>query len=188
MNAPRTVVVSAGTYHLPFNRLSDWIGQWVDNHPDVRVVFQHGPSFPVDGAENHEILPYSELLGLCRTADVVVLQGGAGGVMDMRAIGRIPIVVPRIPIDDEVVDNHQLLFTGEMEHLGIIYRVTTAEALWDRIDEALDGSIPTRADAAEPTPGVAGVARLLDQPPPKLGGSIRFRRQLASAALILRRL
>ncbi|EED6225630.1 glycosyl transferase, partial [Salmonella enterica subsp. enterica serovar Haifa] len=55
MSAP-LVVVSAGTYHLPFDRLSGWVEEWLQRHPDVRLVMQHGPSAPVAGAENVEIL------------------------------------------------------------------------------------------------------------------------------------
>lgn len=182
-----TVVVSAGTYHLPFHRLSEWVQPWADAHPDVRIVMQHGPGTPVRGAENHEILAYDELLALYATADAIVLQGGAGGIMDMRALGRVPIVVPRVPKDDEVVDDHQLLFTEEMAELGLIHRVTSRDALWARLDEAVAGSLVTRVDHAEATPGVDGVSDLLTRPPHKLGARTRFRRQIAAAGQILHR-
>lgn len=187
MNGTKSVVVSAGTYHLPFHRLSAWIQPWADANPAVRIVMQHGPGRPVRGAENHASLPYDELLALYRTADAIVLQGGAGGIMDARALGRLPIVVPRVPNDDEVVDDHQLLFTAEMSELGLIHRVTGQEELWDRLDRALAGSLVTRADHAEATPGVDGVAGLLTQPPRKLGAGTRLRRQLTAANLILHR-
>jgi UDP-N-acetylglucosamine transferase subunit ALG13 len=124
-----TVVVSAGTYHLPFNRLTEWMEPWTARHPDAHVVMQHGPGRPLPGAENHALLPYERLLELCAAADAVVLQGGAGGVMDMRTLHRIPIVVPRVPVDDEVVDDHQLVFTQLAAELGIITRVVTKEEL-----------------------------------------------------------
>lgn len=187
MNDRRTVVVSAGTYHLPFDRLSAWMQPWSDRHPDVRLVVQHGPGIPVRGAENCEILPYEEFLSLCRTAEAIVLQGGAGGIMDMRMLGRVPIVVPRIPVNDEVVDDHQLLFTEEMAGLGLIHRVTTREDLWARLDEAVAGTLTTRVDQAKATPGADGVAGLLTQPPLKLQARVRFRRQVAAAGLILHR-
>ena len=119
------VIVSAGSYHLPFDRLGDWMEPWVGRHADVRVVVQHGPGLPLSGAENHDVLPYGDLLELCRAADAVVLQGGAGGVMDMRAIGRVPVVVPRVPVNDEVVDEHQLIFTDRAEQLGAVHRATS---------------------------------------------------------------
>lgn len=187
MTARKSVVVSVGTYHLPFNRLIDWTQPWVTGHPDVDVFVQHGPSQPVAGAENVEILPYAELLRRCEKADAIVLQGGAGGVMDMRALDRIPIVVPRVPQGHEVVDTHQLLFTAEMEAIGIIHRVTTRAALWERLDDALAGRIPTRSTHAAPTPGVERVTQLLEAPPGKLHVAARIRREIRSVRNILTR-
>ncbi len=169
-----SVIVSAGTYHLPFNRLTERMEPWTKAHPEVHVVMQHGPGKPLGGAENHDVLPYAQLLTLCSDADAVVLQGGAGGVMDMRALRRIPIVVPRVPIDDEVVDDHQLIFTERAAELGIIRRVLTKEQLWSAIDSELAGSRMSQA-VPVPTPGVANLAaRLAELPPPlRLGERAR---------------
>lgn len=170
-----SVVVSAGTYHLPFNRLTEWMEPWTQAHPEVHVVMQHGPGKPLGGAENHEVLPYAQLLTLCSDADAVVLQGGAGGVMDMRALRRIPIVVPRVPVDDEVVDDHQLIFTERAAELGIIRRVLTREQLWSAIDAELAGSRVSQA-APVPTPGVANLAAMLEELPTPLPLGERARR------------
>ncbi len=156
------VVVSAGTYHLPFDRLSAWVEEWLGRNPGTRVVMQHGPSAPVAGAENVEILPYSELLDLCRKADAVVLQGGAGGVMDMRALGIVPIVVPRVPGDGEVVDDHQLVFSAEMAELGIIRRALTPTELSGLLDRSLSGEMAAPGTIA--TPGADAVRSLLERP------------------------
>ena len=172
----KTVVVSAGSYHLPFQRLVDWMAPWVAEHPEVHVVMQHGPSRPLPGAENHEMLPYGELLERCRSADAVVLQGGAGGVMDMRALGRIPVVVPRVPVDDEVVDEHQLIFTERVEALGAVRRATRREDLWRCLDGMLDGSVETRAPTPEATPGAVAASQALASVPPRLAGGVRMRR------------
>jgi UDP-N-acetylglucosamine transferase subunit ALG13 len=184
---PRMVVVSAGSYHLPFDRLRDWMEPWVTRHSDVRVVVQHGPSRPIAGAENHDVLPYHELLELCRTADAVVLQGGAGGVMDMRAIGRVPIVVPRVPVHDEVVDEHQLIFTDRAEKLGAVHRATSREQLWALLEEMLGGRLETHAPTPPPTPGIAVAIDLLAAPPSRIAGRVRMRRMTHSIRMILRR-
>ena len=182
---PPVVVVSAGSYHLPFERLVEWMTPWVESHPGVQVVMQHGPSRPLAGAENHEMLPYDELLERCRTADAIVLQGGAGAVMDMRAIGRIPVVVPRVPVDDEVVDEHQLIFTERVEELGAVRRATTRDELWRYLDGMLDGSVETRAATPEPTPGVVASTLLFRELPAKLRASTRVRRLGRSARAVL---
>lgn len=163
----KTVVVSAGTYHLPFHRLTSWIADWYSDHPEIDLVVQHGPSRPVPGATNHELLPYHELLELCSAADVVVLQGGAGGVMDMQRLGIIPIVVPRVPQDDEVVDDHQLVFTAEMARLGVVHRATTQTELSDLLERALSGAIPVRDVTVLEAPGIRAL-RDLPMPPARL--------------------
>ncbi|WP_226534202.1 glycosyltransferase [Microbacterium paraoxydans] len=177
------VVVSAGTYHLPFDRLSAWAEEWLRENPGVRLVMQHGPSAPVSGAENVEILPYSELLELCRAADAVVLQGGAGGVMDMRALGIVPIVVPRVPGGGEVVDDHQLVFSAEMAGLGIIRRALTAAELARLLDQSLSGEITPPGNIA--TPGADAVRTLLESPIRRAPWYAFIPRSLRSAGAIV---
>ncbi|MDY0907917.1 hypothetical protein [Microbacterium sp. CFBP9034] len=182
------VVVSAGTYHLPFDRLMEWMQRWRDGHPDVRLLVQHGPSRPVDGAQNVALLPYDELLARCADADAVVLQGGAGGVMDMRSLKVIPIIVPRVPGGGEVVDDHQLVFTSEMEKLGIIRRATT----YGELEALLAGALQASPGESRPagrdieTPGARRVRELLDRPVRKLPWPHRVRRLLRSAAALAR--
>lgn len=182
-----TVVVSAGTYHLPFNRLVEWMTPWVAANPSVRVVMQHGPSRILPGAENHEILAYRKFLELCSAADGVVLQGGAGGVMDMREISRIPIVVPRVPHDGEVVDDHQLIFTERALELKAIWRATSQEQLWDYLDKVIAGELLTSAPPPEPTPGVFNISEALHCLPPRLGSGARLSRLFRMASRILLR-
>ena len=182
------VVVSAGTYHLPFDRLMEWMQRWRDANPEVRLLVQHGPSQPVEGADNIALLPYDELLARCADADAVVLQGGAGGVMDMRSLKVVPIVVPRVPGGGEVVDDHQLVFTAEMEKLGVIRRATT----YDELEALLTATLrPSRgmfraAGHDIETPGARQVRELLDRPVRRLPWPNRVRRLLRSAAAVAR--
>ncbi|WBU38833.1 glycosyltransferase [Homoserinibacter sp. YIM 151385] len=179
------VVVSAGTYHLPFTRLIEWVERWTAAHPEARVVVQHGPTRPVAGAENHEILPYSALLELCRAADAVVLQGGAGGIMDLRALGRRPIVVPRVPVDDEVVDDHQLRFAEVADSLGLIHMALAEEELHAALDGVLGGTLPSAVSAEVEVPGIGTVAAMLASPPSALPRRERGRRLRRSVRGIL---
>ncbi|MGY1551425.1 glycosyltransferase [Microbacterium sp. A588] len=184
MTAP-LVVVSAGTYHLPFDRLSQWMQNWLQTTDGVRLVMQHGPSTAVVGAENIEILPYTDLLELCRQADAVVLQGGAGGVMDMRALGIVPIVVPRVPGDGEVVDDHQLVFSAEMESLGVIRRALTSADLNALLDRSLADAHTAAAPQEISTPGADRVRALLEQPIRRAPWGAFIPRLLRSAAAII---
>jgi UDP-N-acetylglucosamine transferase subunit ALG13 len=121
-----TAVVTVGTDHHRFDRLMDWLESWQADHPDaVDWIVQHGASRPMRGATGFAMKSRAEVLELLRTAEVVVTQGGPGGIMDARACGKLPIVVPRLARLDEVVDDHQIAFA---EHLAARRLVVTAQS------------------------------------------------------------
>lgn len=159
---PFSVAVSAGTYHLPFDRLVDWTGSWLALHPEVEAIVQHGTSRPLEGARNFAVIPRHELLDIYSRASALVLQGGAGGVMDARALGRVPIVVPRVPVDDEVVDDHQVLFAQRLEELGLVRVALTEPALHRLLDRAYAATEEAEPATPVATPGVTAVAELLE--------------------------
>lgn len=159
-----SVVASVGTYHHPFDRFVDWLQPWTDDH-HADVVFQHGSTRPIDGAANHTMLAPQDLLEHYRRADVVVLQGGAGGVMDARRAGRIPIVVPRVPVGDEVVDDHQVVLSRRLAEMGLVHVAESREQLHALLDGVADGSVPTRTGTVEPTAGVKAAVSLLSDLP-----------------------
>lgn len=167
-----TLVASVGTYHHPFDRFVDWLEPWTREH-DAAVVFQHGTTRPLPGAQNHEMLSPTLLLEQYRQADAVVLQGGAGGVMDARKAGRIPIVVPRVPAGHEVVDDHQVVLARRLAELGLVHVAETPEELRRLLDGVRNGSTPTRTTSSAPSPGVAEAVRVLSLPHPARGSSRR---------------
>ena len=160
MSETFTVVASVGTYHHPFDRFVEWLEPWTMRNK-ARVVFQHGSTRPMRGSENHELLSPKELLEQYRAADAIVLQGGAGGVMDARKVGRIPIVVPRIPIDQEVVDDHQVILCRRLAELGVVHVAESAADLARLLDGTRSGSVSSRQSKRRPSPGVREAVRLL---------------------------
>jgi UDP-N-acetylglucosamine transferase subunit ALG13 len=192
-----SVVASVGTYHHPFDRFVQWLEPWTtQNHADV--VFQHGCTRPMEQSDNHEMLSHQELLEHYSSADAIVLQGGAGGVMDARKVGRIPIVVPRIPVDHEVVDNHQVILCRRLADLGLVHVAESADELARLLDGVRGGTVNSRVDAGRPSPGVAETVRLLTtRPAPRTTfeqpdlikiRAVRRPRMLAAVAnLLLRR-
>lgn len=165
MSAPFTVVVSVGTYHRPFERLAGWLERWLAT-TDAQLHFQHGATRPVPGAHNHRMLELPELLELYASADVVVLQGGAGGVMDARRAGRVPVVVPRVPVDREVVDDHQVELARRLAALGLVHLAETERSLADLLEGVRRGAVRTRCTRHRPSDGVARAVELLATPPP----------------------
>jgi UDP-N-acetylglucosamine transferase subunit ALG13 len=141
VSAPK-VVVSAGTDIHPFERLMDWVERWIAVDPQRASVWvQHGTSRLPQGAEGAELTSQEEMRRLMSEADIVILQGGPGGMIDAWVCGQRPVVVPRVHDLGEHVDNHQVAFARHM-------------AAQDQIDVAEDeATLHALLDAACAQPG-----------------------------------
>lgn len=160
---PVTLLVSVGTDHHDFSRLIDYVDDWVEGYrreptryggAELRYVVQHGQSRPSRSAANYTILPSGDLLDLMQTASIVVTQGGPGSIVDARACGRIPLVVPRRRYLHEVVDDHQVSFCQVMQTQGDCLVATDLAGLHVLLDRAV--ADPTLL--VKPPPGNAAVA------------------------------
>lgn len=134
--APR-VVVTVGTDHHPFDRLMGWIETWAAANPTVPVLVQRGDSRPPSGLDSVPMLGYDALVGAMALADAVVAQGGPGGIMDARSVGRCPIVVPRRGSLGEHVDDHQVRFCAAMADRGLVRLAESVEELHALLDDAV---------------------------------------------------
>ena len=137
-NEQPKIVVSLGTDHHKFDRLVDWVDDWIDQRDGpVECLIQHGSSRVPRSAKAVERMPRTELLVLYGQADVVLVQGGPGSILDARKVGRIPIAVPRRPELDEVVDGHQKVFTHAMVRQGNAIMAESYSALVEELERAI---------------------------------------------------
>ncbi|MDN5895437.1 MAG: hypothetical protein L0H93_15610 [Nocardioides sp.] len=88
------VAVCLGTDPNHFDRLIGWVsdlarGQWVD------WFVQHGHTPLPERLSGSPMLDPVALAALLEMADVVVTHGGPAMIMEARAAGHVPIVVPR---------------------------------------------------------------------------------------------
>jgi UDP-N-acetylglucosamine transferase subunit ALG13 len=106
------LVVTVGSDHHPFDRLTGWVDSWLaaGGGHRVRAVVQYGTAARPQHAEAHDFVPHEQLMELLETADVVVMQGGPMGIVESRRSGRVPIAIPRLHRLGEVVDDHQVDF------------------------------------------------------------------------------
>lgn len=131
-------MVTVGTDHHRFDRLMDWLESWQAEHPDaIHWIVQHGASRPMRGADNFAMRPRPELLELLRAAELVITQGGPGGITDARECGKLPIVVPRLARLDEVVDDHQISFAKQLAATGKVISAQTEAELHAELDRAV---------------------------------------------------
>lgn len=142
-----TVLVTLGTDHHRFERLMDWVEAWLaQDSPPVRVVVQHGSSRLPAGAEGFSLCSRDELLAIIATASLVVTQGGPGGIMDSRDCGIIPIVVPRLAVYDEAVDDHQVAFTRHMARAGLVVAAFDQHELHSALNRGVADPMAMRID------------------------------------------
>lgn len=133
------------------------------------------------------MLPHADLLASYASASAVVVQGGAGGAMDAVALGVVPIMVPRVPELDEVVDRHQVVFARELARLGVVHLAEDRATLCGLLDQAVRGALITRSSADFSTPGSQAVSRALSALPVPQPSRVRRRRLLRASRLVVDR-
>lgn len=156
-------MVSVGTDHHRFDRLVGWMDGWAARHPDVRVVIQRGGAPDTAHAESAPLIPYDELRALLAEATAVVSHGGPSTVMDARAAGRVPVVVPRDPAHGEHVDGHQIRFSHHLSRYGLATVATTRDELEAAVEAVLADPHRFAVPAAlADLPGVVAFGQVVD--------------------------
>ena len=156
------VLVTVGTDHHPFDRLVGWVDRWERPAP-VRVVVQYGTAIAPHSGDGTPFLSPDEFASLLDAADAVVCSGGPGAIMEARAAGLRPIVVPRRASLGEHVDDHQRAFADFMAGRDLVTLVDDEPALHRALDafarESRTFHIPRFDDEAD---GVARIGGLID--------------------------
>lgn len=156
-----SVLVTYGTDHHRFDRLSRWIEDWLAARPGVRCAAQEGSSRPPRGAVALGIVAREELLAHMHRATVVVGQAGPGTVIDAHQCGVLPLLVPRLPGLDEVVDDHQVAFARAMAGSGRALVAESAVELWELLDAVV--ADPTMVRTPVASADLVAVGRRLAQ-------------------------
>lgn len=152
------IVVSLGTDHHPFPRLVEWLDQALEQLPEVSCLLQHGFTRPSERAMNTHRMPRTELLEMYHSAQVVIVQGGPGSILDARLTGHIPLAVPRLAHLGEVVDDHQVAFTRRMVEDGEARLVEGPEELLTAIKAMMARPSEFRTEPRIPQPELASQA------------------------------
>jgi len=150
MAATADVLVTVGTDHHPFDRLVGWIDTWATLHPATKSLVQRGTSTAPEGCRSVEYLPFEGLRRAIDGASVVISHGGPATIMDVRAAGRLPVVVPRRPDLGEHVDAHQVRFCRWMAGRGQVLLAEDEATLHRLLDDALASPASVRIDPHDP--------------------------------------
>jgi UDP-N-acetylglucosamine transferase subunit ALG13 len=144
------VMVTVGTDHHPFDRLVGWVDRWAAANPEHACAVQRGTSSPPTACHSEAYVGYDELRAAMAGAWVVVSHGGPATIMDARAVGRLPVVVPRRSDLGEHVDDHQVRFARWIAKRHQILLVEDEAALHLALDSAMAEPDRFRLDDHDP--------------------------------------
>ncbi len=114
------IFVTVGTSQYPFDRLIVALDNAVRDGRIEEEVFAQTGSATCDAKhlKCKEFLTFSEMIDAVDRARVVVAHAGVGSTLLSLSRGKIPVVFPRSPKYNEVVDTHQDEFASKMEAQG----------------------------------------------------------------------
>lgn len=172
LTEPPVLLVSVGTDHHPFARLSGWVESWLaQTATPVRCVVQEGSTPAPRGAEPIGLVDHADLLSLMERCTVLVCHGGPGTITDARRRGLVPVVVPRLSRYGEAVDDHQVSFVRHASRLGWVTAVESEEALHAELDRRL--AAPESAHRSEALPDTTPTVQALEERVRGLDGRFR---------------
>ena len=155
---PPLVLVTVGSDHHRFDRIIDWMDEWIDARggDEVRYVIQYGASRRPRHGEAFDFVDHDDLERLMDEASLIVAQGGPMSMLESRSHGSLPIVVPRLRRYDEVVDDHQVTFSSHLGSLGMVRVAQTRDELFAALSEGLahPASFQVKAEDLVPPTGV----------------------------------
>lgn len=112
------ILVIVGTHGQPFNRLVKAADALAVGE---RCLIQYGHTTELPkNAEARDFIPFTEIEQLISNARVVITHAGTGTVMTALALGKVPVVAPRLARFGEHVDDHQLELVASLSELNLI--------------------------------------------------------------------
>ena len=144
---PPLIAVLVGTDHHPFDRLVDF-AEAASAVTTAQWFVQRGYSREPGRLPSAAMLGVDDLDDLLGRAQAVVTHGGPGLIMEARAHGHVPVVVPRDPAYGEHVDEHQMRFTTRIARDRLILRATNLADFEAALAQAL---LTGRQDVAAST-------------------------------------
>ncbi len=175
------VLVTLGTDVHPFDRLVSWTERLIQEVPALDVTVQHGTTRSAAGADNVAMMDGGEFSEALAHSDLVISQGGPGGIFEARSAGRLPLVVPRRQELGEHVDNHQVIFTSMLAEQRIIRLAEGEDDFLSQAVQMIESGAAILPSRAQRTPdGVSAYLDILQRPASPLPMRTRLRRAWSS--------
>lgn len=133
------ILVAVGQQKFKFNRLINKIDELIESGIISEDVFvQYGYSDAPQIAEGKSFLTKEEMHEKMEQADLIIMHAGSGMIVESQKMAKRIVVVPRLKIFDEHVDDHQFEIADYFENSGalIVERESDLKDLPDLIDKA----------------------------------------------------
>lgn len=129
------IFVTVGTHEQEFNRLVGTIDKLKgENVFEDDVFIQNGySSCSIKHCKFSAMLSYEEMIDKAREARIIITHGGPGSIFLAWQFMKVPIVVPRMEVFEEHVDNHQVEFVRKLDmerKILVVYEI-------DKLGEAI---------------------------------------------------
>ena len=97
-----------------FDRLIDWVDEWLQKRGEMMpsTLVQHGTSRPARFARSQDFLKHDEMVATIEGASLIITHGGPATMFECWRSHKRPVVVPRLKVLEEAVDDHQVRFVS----------------------------------------------------------------------------
>lgn len=114
------IFVTVGTHEQPFNRLIEAVDNLVaDGTIKEEVIIQRGYStYEPKYCKYYDLISWEKMQRYNKEARIIITHGGPASFIDILALGKKPIVVPRQKKYNEHVNDHQLEFAKQLVERG----------------------------------------------------------------------
>ena len=120
------IFATIGNEHKPFYRFNKLVLKISDLYPNENIVYQKGYTLfnhTKDNISDTDFFSRKDFSHYINQASLVFTHGGAGTLLQLAKIKKVPFVLPRLRKYREHVNSHQLETLLEFEKLGLAIEI-----------------------------------------------------------------
>lgn len=129
--------VSVGNSRYQMHRLLSAVCNFSKHLPQPVFVQNGHTPFDCSGVKSRAFVSQQQFEQSLIKADVIVLHGGGGSILQANKIGKVPVVMPRLAGWREHVDDHQLAICRKLEEMGKVVLLEQPDNLLEAVTQAM---------------------------------------------------
>ena len=130
------ILASLGTHTQDFSRMAKAVDELAGNHPEYEICVQMGVTKYIfkNKVRCFDYCPKDKMAQLIDDADLLILQGGWGGMEEAVDKGKRCVVIPRIEGPEHIHNQEQLV--RKMDELGHVVGCFDEKQLDECVEKA----------------------------------------------------